>query len=66
MAEQKKDSSKEGDSIHVEEGGPNKKVGFSSYTPTQATQLSGFTPQNTKRGSKEGGRYTLDRGIKRN
>ena len=69
-AERKNYSSKEGDNTHVEESGPeigpNINVGFSSYTPTQATQLSGFTPQNTKRGSKEGGRYTLDRGIKRN
>lgn len=69
-AERKNYSSKEGDNTHVEESGPeigpNINVGFSSYTPTQATQLSGLTPQNTKRGSKEGGRYTLDRGIKRN
>ena len=54
MAEQKKDSSKEGDSIHVEEGGPNKKVGFSSYTPTQATHFLGLTPQNSNGGSESG------------
>lgn len=48
---QKIDSSKEGDSSHVEEGRPNKRVGLSIYTPTQATQVLDLTPQNSKGGS---------------